>query len=237
MSDVRPLCHVHAEAEAMWHCPACGKLLCGECVRVFATRDLKMAACKKCGGKCDALLEEARNEGTRAGGIETPEDVRRRIRRDWYIPIALLAAASLLHMLYCLCEFGVTGLLLTPAWLLGGTVITTGAWTLMHRFISLEFEPPLATIIKLAAIYLCVHFTRLWLLDVADLQMPTGTLDAIASLGLLAFILVLIPATMVAVAAASLFDLDAVEITAAVVTLFFGVTLTWVMLKLGGVPG
>ena len=210
-------------------------------MRVYATRDTKTAACRACGGHCDRLLDKAVYEGSRAGGLEDAREVRARLTRDWYIPIGLLATVALLHLIFTTATLGPRGVLSTPVWIFAGTAIVTSLWWIVHRFISLEFEPPAATVLKLAAIYMTVHLVRAFLFDAADLrppeQGPLAGLQALGSLGPLAFILVIIPAIIVGVGAKFFFELDLVELAVAVATLFISVTGTFVLLKLLGVPG
>ena len=240
-----PRCVHHPGEPSSWYCSTCQLSLCGECVRVYASREMDFASCKRCGERCKAILGSAATtrdpELARANREE--RDRREARRRDLVLAPIILGAAWLLHLGVIAAGDGVfTGLLAAAAWAVVGTAGAALAWFLLDRFTGVGFDPPASTVWRLAAITVAVQAVRGLALMIADPQMPSGgyvggALGAIWTAIVLGFCLIVVPLMMLFPPPRLLLDLDGTETVWAAVTLLMALTIVFMLMMGYGVPG
>ena len=230
-----PPCANHPPAAATWHCPACAKPLCRDCVHYYGGSEIKFASCKKCGGRCDPFLTKAPFEGA----VETPDERKARHLRDKVLPPCILAAALIIQLVATVIAGDpLLAILAFPVWV--SVAAASYGWILYKLEIECDDLHLLA--IKSSAIAALVHSVRFAAITLTGIGFPTssdyvgGMMEMFAMLGPLALCFLITPAIIVTASIQKLFVVELADLIYAIIGLVFADSIVFLMLKLAGLP-
>ena len=239
-----PPCVHHPDRAAAWFCPACEAGLCEDCVRVYPAREMDFASCKRCGGRCRAILSgaAAQRDPELAKASREERDRREERRINLVLAPIIFAAGFLLHLGVIAADSGIlTGLLAAAAWAAVGTAGAALAWFLLDHFTGVGFDPPGATVWRLAAITVAVQALRALALWIADPQVPESggyiaAFSAVFTAAVFGVCVILIPLAALFPLTRSLLDLDGTETVWAAVALLAALLGTFMLMIGYGAP-
>lgn len=240
-------CPNHAGVTGQWECDTCEAWLCDDCVRVFATRDGKVACCKTCGDVC-VNPDQAPRRGSRGGAVEDETDRHRRYRRDFIFPAVVLALGliAIVSSAAARANFhgGIGGSLLLFLLSAGALVMATLG---LMRFGGVDFGDDRVLILKAAAIAALLQSVRLMGAAVTGLDVPGLMNDGIGFTGFIGALgpilqnamaamvsFVILPVATLGLVARLLYELDLSDAVTMVAGFFFVETVMFALLMIAG---
>jgi len=242
--DHAPRCEMHPRSAASWYCTICKAPKCEDCVQSTGIHGGSNAACRICGGRCIKLpgSAKAREDAFRGGGIVDPRDAEAVYRRDHLVaPLMLNGLCWVQFILGLLRHDPVTAFSSLLIWLGVGTgVMLIAVWTINH-FLETYFGPLWQQVLKFGAMVLTIHVLQVMLLSGISIAL-SGTFDdqaliaVMSSIFPLALAMLVVPTGVLYIGLEYFFDLDPVELAAAVIGLYLTYTTMFFVLALNGVP-